>query len=89
MKARTSPVKEVAERHGVSTQTIKNWIRKAGYNLPRLGKGRYTLLIPEWMEERIVEKRVPRIPRISESRRPRPKAPASEGQQTTGDQTKA
>ena len=66
IKARTSPLLEVAERLGVSTRTIKKWIREAGYNLPeRQGKGRYTILVPDWMERNIVEKRLPRVPRIS------------------------
>lgn len=61
---RTSPLSVVAARHGVSRKTLKRWIAEAGYNLPpRQGKGRYTILIPEYMEERIVEKRVVRIPR--------------------------
>ena len=66
MKERMTPLKDVADRLGVSRRTIKTWIRREGYNMPaRQGKGRYTILIPDWMEQRIVEKRTPRIPRIS------------------------
>ena len=65
-KARTSPLPKVAERLGVSRQTLKKWIVEAGFALPkRQGKGRHTILIYDWMEERLLETRVPRIPRIS------------------------
>jgi transposase len=63
VKARMSPLKDVADRLGVSKRTVKSWIRELGYNLPCLGKGRYTVLIPDWMDQRIAEKRTPRIPR--------------------------
>jgi predicted site-specific integrase-resolvase len=96
MKERSIPIKEAAERCGVSRRTLKSWIRQMGYNLPpRQGKGRYTILVYEWMVEKLQAERSPRIARISgigervSSRSPRPKAPVPEGQQMTGDQTKA
>jgi transposase len=64
MKARMSPLPDVADRLGVSRRTVKSWIRQEGYNLPGSEtKGRHTILVPEWLEQRIVEKRTPRIPR--------------------------
>lgn len=99
---RSSPLPVVAARHGVSRETIKRWIRELGYNLPpRRTNGRYVILVPDWMEQQMMEQRIiiengrVRILRDSErgvrfsSHRPRPKAPAPEGQQTTGGQTKA
>jgi len=90
------PIAQAAAQCGVCTRTMKCWIRELGYNLPpRLGKGRYVILVPEWMVEKLIKQHSPRIPRISGigerglSRSPRPKAPAPEGQQMTGDQTKA
>jgi uncharacterized protein YjcR len=70
MKARMSPLTDVADRLGVSRRTIKTWIRQEGCNLERQGKGRYTILVPDWMEQRITEKRTPRIPRRAGSNRP-------------------
>lgn len=66
MTERTSPLKAVADRHGVTPATMKRWIRQAGFCLPkRLGKGRYTIQVPASVEERVIEKRVPRVPRQS------------------------
>ena len=57
------PLKDAAARCGVGRKTMKRWIRKLGYTMPRLGRGRYVLLVPEWMVERLVEKHSPQIPR--------------------------
>lgn len=71
MKEQTSELAVVAKRVlGENTRRtrskIKRWIREEGYNLPRrVSNGRYEILIADWMERRIVEKRLPRIPRIS------------------------
>jgi hypothetical protein len=66
MKERSSPLAEAAERCGVSRRTLKDWIRKAGYNLPpRQSKGRYTILIPDWMVQKLIDDRSPRIARVS------------------------
>jgi transposase-like protein len=65
MKERMSPIAQAAERCGVHPQTMKQWIRKLGYNLPpRQGKGRYTILVPDWMIEKVIAERSPRIPRV-------------------------
>lgn len=65
MKERCSPLGEVAQRCGVSRRTIKVWIREMGYNLPpRQSKGRYTILIADWMVERLIEKRSPQIAKV-------------------------
>jgi predicted site-specific integrase-resolvase len=88
MKERMTPLREAAERCGVSRRTLKTWIRQEGYNLPeRQGKGRYTILVPDSLIEKVIDKRSPRIARVSY--KPRPKVPVPEGQQMTGDQTKA
>lgn len=47
----------VAKQWGVSTQTVKIWLREEGFNRPKpLGKGRYTILVPLFLIERIAEK---------------------------------
>ena len=63
MTERMIPMREAAERCGVHPRTVKRWIRQLGYNLPRLGKGRYTLLVRESMVEKLIEQHSPRIPR--------------------------
>ena len=84
------PMVKAAEYAGVCTKTLKRWLREAGYNLP----GTRKTLIPEKMLQRVIEERMPRLARGWEPgvrfsrRRPRPKAPSPEGQQTAGDPTK-
>lgn len=57
--------REAAERCGVrDPETIKAWAREAGYHMPRLGKGRYTLRFPEELIDELMAQRTPRIPNI-------------------------
>lgn len=58
------PLPKAAASAGVSPKTLKGWLRKAGYNMPEpQGAGRYTILIPEKMLERVVEMHTPRLVR--------------------------
>ena len=66
MNERTTPLAEAAERCGVSRRTLKVWIREAGFNLPpRKSKGRYTILVYDWMIEKLQAERSPQIARVS------------------------
>ena len=61
-----TPLAEAAQRLGVSRRTLKVWIMKEGYSLPpRQGKGRYTILVHEWMIDRLIDQRSPRVTRVS------------------------
>jgi hypothetical protein len=62
------PIKEAAARCCVHPATLKRWIRGLGYNMPRLGRGRYTLLVPEWMVQKMIAQRSPRIASVGVSR---------------------
>ncbi len=47
----------VAKQWQVKPERVKVWIRQEGFNLPRrMGRGRYTILIPIFLVERIAAK---------------------------------
>lgn len=58
------PLPKAAAMAGVGCATLKRWLREAGYNMPpRQSAGRYTILVPERMWQRVVEMRSPRLAR--------------------------
>jgi len=57
-------LKRAAEMCGVQTRTLRGWIVAEGFQMPEMpAVGRRTILIPEKLLARVIEKRSPRLAR--------------------------